>query len=54
MHQRRVVLLSPGGDEAPEGGVGCEDAVVAVAVNAGWGKKGGETVQEANRSKFGV
>ena len=30
----------------PEGRVGCEGAVVAVAVNVGWGKKVGETVQE--------
>ena len=41
-----VVFLSPGGDEGPEGGVGCEDAVVAVAVNAGRRKDGGEAIQE--------
>jgi len=41
-----VVLLSPGGDEGPQGCIGGEDPVVSVAVDVGRGKEGGETVQE--------
>ena len=48
-----VVLLSPGGDEGPEGRVGGEDAVVAVAVDPGWGREVGETVQELQGGQVG-
>lgn len=41
-----VVLVGPGRDERPQGSVGGEDAVVTVAVDAGRGKDGRETVEE--------
>ncbi len=44
-----VVLLGPGRDEGPQGGVGREDPVISVAVDARWGKEGGESVQELER-----
>ena len=46
-----VILPGPSGDEGPEGGVGGEDAVVSVAVDAGWREDGGETVQELQGGK---
>jgi hypothetical protein len=41
-----VVLVGPFGDEGPQGSVGGEDAVVTVAVDAGWREDLGESVQE--------
>jgi hypothetical protein len=41
-----VALVGPFGDQAPEGSVGGEDAVVAVAVEVGWGEDRGQPVQE--------
>ena len=36
-----IILLGPGGDQRPQGRIGCEDPVVAVAVDSGRGKDGG-------------
>ena len=44
-----VVLPGPGGDEGLQGCIGCEDAVVAVAVNVGRREEVCETVQELQR-----
>jgi len=44
-----MVLVGPSRDEGPQGGIGYEDPVVAVAMNPGRGKDGGETVQELQR-----
>ena len=41
-----VILLGPGRDEGPQGGVGCEDAVIPVAMNPGRGEKGGQPIEE--------
>jgi hypothetical protein len=41
-----IVLPGLGGDEGPQGGVGCEDAVVTVAVDPGRGEDFGEAVDE--------
>ena len=41
-----IVLVGPSRDQRPQGGIGSEDAVVAVAMNPGWGKDGGETIQK--------
>ena len=43
---QRVVLLGPGGDQRPQGRVGGEDPVVAVAVDAGRREDFGEPVQK--------
>ncbi len=37
-----VVLLGPGRDEGPQGGVGREDPVISVPVDARWGKESGD------------
>jgi hypothetical protein len=41
-----VVLLGPGGDQRPKGGVGGEDPMVAVPMDAGWREDRGEAIQE--------
>jgi len=41
-----IVLVGPSRDQGAQGGIGSEDPVVAVSVNPGRGKDGGETVQE--------
>jgi hypothetical protein len=41
-----IILLGPFGDEGPQGRVGGEDAVVAVAVEPGWRKDLGEGIEE--------
>jgi hypothetical protein len=41
-----VFFLGPSRDERPQGSVGGEDAVVTVAVDAGWREDLGESVQE--------
>jgi hypothetical protein len=41
-----TVLLGPGRDQRPQGSVGGEDAVVAVAVDVVQREDGGETIQE--------
>lgn len=41
-----LVLVGPSRDQGTQGGIGSERPVVAVAMNPGWGKDGGETIQE--------
>ena len=41
-----IVLVGPSREERSQGRIGGEDSVVAVAMNPGRGKDGGETVQE--------
>lgn len=41
-----VVLPGPGRDQPSQGRIGGEDAVVAVAVDPGWGKDRGEAIEE--------
>ena len=41
-----IVLVGPLGNQGPQGGVGGKDAVVAVAVDPGWGEDLGQTIQE--------
>ena len=41
-----IVLVGPSRDQGAQGGIGSERPMVAVAMNPGWGKDGGETIQE--------
>jgi len=36
-----VLGFDPGRDQGPQGSIGGKDAVVSVAVDAGWGEEGG-------------
>ena len=42
----RIFGFCPGGDKGPQGGIGSEGPMVAVAVNARWGKDVGEAIQK--------
>ena len=42
----RIFGFGPCGDKGPQGGIGREGPMVAVAVNARWGKDVGEAIQE--------
>jgi hypothetical protein len=46
MSGQGVVLSGLGRDQRPQGSIGSEDTVVAVAVDAGWRKDRGEPVEE--------
>jgi hypothetical protein len=46
LNSRGMVLPGPFGDQGPQWGVGGEDAMVPVAVDAGWGEDRGQAVQE--------